>query len=128
MREILIDPKTRTISEVEYTGDYKNINEHIKADCFDIVRIDDSETIFVDDNGLSNGVAEDVGFFRFDGENPIALAGYGLILATNRAGDSVASKLALDDVRKRVTFGIPARLGKHIVFLDSETMEIYSLA
>lgn len=130
MRAILIDPKNRTVTEVNYTGDYRNINTHIQADCFDIVRIGDENdnTIFVDDEGLINDKARDVGFFRFDGDNPMALAGYGLILGTDAEGESIECNLSVADVYSRVAFGELARMGNEIVFVEHETGRVLTLA
>lgn len=105
MRAILIDPEAKTITEVEYTGDYKNIYEHIGADCFTAVGIDhyeneDRETIFVDDEGLYR---EPQYFFIWQGYDQ-PLAGKGLILGTNAEGESVATSYGLDYVKSMVRF------------------------
>lgn len=118
MRAILIDPQARTVSEVDYTGDYKNIYEHIDAECFDCVRIGDEieHTLFVDDEGLINGRAD--GTFRYDGDNPAYLVGKGLILATDADVESIEASLSLDYVRSKVAFGEPARIGGVLVFIE----------
>ena len=123
MRAILINPQDRTITEVEYTGDYKNIYKHIEASCFDCVRIGDENehTIFVDDEGLLNGKARDVGMFRYDGDFPAYLAGKALILATDDEGESVAATLTLDYVKEKVAFGEMMRTGDGgIVFVSPD--------
>lgn len=130
MRAIKINPLDKTITEVEYDGNYKSIYKLIEAQMFDVVRIGDKEdhTIYVDDEGLMNGKARDVGFFRIEGDYPIALAGYGLILATNDEGESVECKLSLDDVKKMTTFGIPMRINGCICFAEYKTDRILRLA
>jgi hypothetical protein len=105
MRAILIDPKAKTITEVEYTGDYKNINEHIEAELFTVVGIDhyeneDRESLFVDDEGLYK---EDQYFFLWNGYDQ-PLAGKGLILGYNAEGESIATSLGLDYVTSMVKF------------------------
>jgi hypothetical protein len=109
MRAILINPQDQTIPEVEYNGDYKNIYTHIDAKSFDCVRFGDKEdnTIFVDDEGLLTDKPYTVGMFRVDGKYPAYLAGKGLILANNAAGESVATKLDIEELRARIVFGIP---------------------
>lgn len=123
MRAILINPQDQTITEVDYTGEYKNIYTHIDAGCFDCVRIgDESEhTIFVDDEGLLNGKARDVGMFRYDGDYPAYLAGKALILATDDEGESIAATLTLDYVKGKVAFGEMMRTGDGgIVFVATD--------
>ena len=123
MRAILINPQDQTITEVDYTGDYKNIYEHIDADCFDCVSFGDKErhTIFVDDNGLNNGKALQVGMFRVDGEYPAYLAGKGLILATDDEGESVAATMTLEYLNNLIAFGECARMGSTIIFFEHDT-------
>lgn len=106
MHGILIDPKTQTITENDgYNGDYRSIYSIIGCDMFDIVHIDDSETVYVDDEGLINGNAQANGFFYLIGDNPIALAGKGLILGANAEGETIASAMTLDQVKTMVRFG-----------------------
>ena len=126
MRAILIDPKEQTITEVEYNGDYKHINTLIDARCFDCVRLGDKDenTIYVDDEGLMNGTIENVGMFRVDGHNPAYLAGKGLILATDKEGESVACTLDIKAFADRIAFGLPARTAKGMVFQELRNMGI----
>ena len=105
MRAILINPETKTITEVEYTGDYKNIYEHIGADCFTAISIDhyeneDRETIFVDDEGLYRNPQN---FFMWSGYDQ-PLAGKGLILGTDAGGESVATSYGIEYVKAMVSF------------------------
>lgn len=88
---VLIDPATRSITEVEYDGDYKSIYKLIGASCFDVVRIDRDDTIFVDDEGLLNGKGMRTGFFVY-GNYPQPLAGKGLVLGTDEEGESVSTQ------------------------------------
>lgn len=120
MRAILINPKDQTITEIEFIGDYKRIQQLIDADCFDCVRLGDEEenTIYVDDEGLINGVAQRVGMFRVDGDNPAYLAGKGLILATDAEGESAATKLDIEELRKIVAFGEMVRVRGRLVFTE----------
>lgn len=102
MRGILINPQDRTITEVEYNGDYRQIYALIDADLFDCVRIDEKETIYVDDEGLINGKARSVGLFYFTGDNPVVLAGKALILSTDDEGESIATNMTVEQVAARV--------------------------
>ena len=114
MRGILIDPKTRTITETDaYNGDYRSIYPIIGCDRFDIVHINASETVYVDDEGLINGNAAMNGFFYLIGDHPTALAGKGLILGADDEGGTVPSRLALDEVKAMVRFGEPIEIHHH---------------
>jgi hypothetical protein len=86
---VLIDPTNRSIMYVEYDGNYQSIYKLIDAQCFDVVRIDKGDTIFVDDEGLINGKGMRAGFFVY-GNYPQPLAGKGLVLGVDDEGDSVS--------------------------------------
>lgn len=101
MRAILIDPFARTVTEVEYTGEYTNINEHIKAQYFDVVRINrKGDAIFVDDEGLINGNENQAYFGWLGYMNP--LAGRGLILGCDDEGESIEPTISLETAQKHV--------------------------
>lgn len=100
MKGILIDPVTKTVTEVDYTGNYKNIYVHLGVDCFTVVGISPTETIFVDDEGLYR---EDQKYFIWKGYYQ-PLAGKGLILGIDKAGESVATELDVEYVKSMVSF------------------------
>jgi len=87
MKAYLIDTPNRSITEVEYSGDYKHIYELIECSTFDCVRFDKGDAVFVDDNGLINGPVYN--FFGFKGY-PNPLAGKGLILGSDEEGETTA--------------------------------------
>lgn len=126
MKTIVINPQNHTIMEAEYNGDWKQINSLLsypdqKIDCFDIVRIDDSETIFVDDNGLINSNGARHGFFYVKGEYPVMLAGKGVILATDEDGESIGTSLTVEQVKDMVLFGAPEidYISERVSFMDT---------
>lgn len=100
MRAILINPEAKTVTEVEYTGDYKNIYDHIQAGCFTVVQIDERDSIFVDDEGLYRLPQF---YFMWKGYDQ-PLAGRGLILGVDAEGESIGTKLPLDYVKSMVSF------------------------
>lgn len=79
MKAYLINSETKTITPVDYNGDYKTIYTHIGCDLFDVVYAESGGkklSIFVDDEGLLNRPQH---FFLLDGwAQP--LAGNGLVL------------------------------------------------
>ena len=118
MRAILIDPSTQTITEVDYNGDYKQIYTFIDAASFDCVQLNESDTIYVDDEGLLNDAVSRISMFRVDGDNPAYLAGKGLVLGTNEEGESIGTELSLVALSNIVAFGRPERLNGHMYFVS----------
>lgn len=101
MQALLIDPKARTITPVEYTGDYKEINAHIEADLFDVVRLyPNGDGAFVDDEGL----LKDPEYFWAHRNYPQPLAGRGLLLGVDAEGESIAPGTDLDTLCGDVVF------------------------
>ena len=100
MRAILIDPEAKTITEVQYDGNYKSIYKLIDCETFTFVGIDGENVIFVDDEGLFK---EPKHFFIWKGY-PQPLSGKGLILDTDDEGDSIATDLPIDYVKSQVKF------------------------
>ena len=53
MKAYLIDPEKEEVTEVEYSGDYKDIYKLIDCSTFDIVGITpEGDCIYIDDDGL----------------------------------------------------------------------------
>jgi Domain of unknown function (DUF3846) len=102
MKAILIDSVTRSVSEVEYNGDYRHIYELIDCDTFTIVRIGHNDVIYVDDEGLLKD-SPPCDYFMYRGYHQ-PLAGKGLVLGTNEEGDSVAPIHTLSQIKDRVEF------------------------
>lgn len=76
MRAFLIDPNNQTITEVDYSGDYKQIYDLIDCHTFDVVYVDENHCIYVDDEGLMKPNL----FFWFEDLMPTPLAGKALLL------------------------------------------------
>lgn len=102
MQAVLIDPYKEEVTNVEYNGDYKQIYEHIQADCFTLVRLRDRDDVFVDDEGLLK-VTGATKFFMIE-DYPQPLAGYGLILGNDGEGESVAAHHSVEFYRPKVQF------------------------
>lgn len=125
VRGILIDPVAKTITEVTLNGDYKEIHKQIGADCFDAVYVDrrpdgSTEAIFVDDEGLYREGQE---FFLWRGYAQ-PLAGRGLILGANEEGDTVSTRLSLDQVKNKVSF-VPLKCDGFKPIPEGTTVERY---
>ena len=101
MKAILIDVKTQEIKEVEHDGEIQNIYNLIDCRAFDLVRIDDVNSIFVDDEGI----LKDNLYFEYSvSDRVFQLAGNGLILGVDDEGDSVEPTLTVEDVEGKVNF------------------------
>lgn len=100
MKGILINPESRTITEVEVKKGINAIYALIHADTFDCVYIDPHNTVYVDDNGLLN---DPEFFFKLQGY-PQPLAGRGLILGVDDEGGSRSATVTLDWAQHNVTF------------------------
>lgn len=115
MRAYLINPFDKTVTEVEYDGDYKSIYTLIDADCFDVARLDKGDGIYVDDEGLISGKPQE--FFLVRGY-PTPLAGKGLLLGCNDEGETIEPFITLDELQSQVSFisnlevAIGARAGR----------------
>ena len=95
MRAILIDPFNQTITEVEYSGDYKQIYNLIDCNTFTVSSISDADDLFLDDEGL----LKDNRYFTWSGH---PFAGKGLILAHDEEGDTIPTTYDLKEVLDRV--------------------------
>ena len=101
MKAILIDVKNQEIKEVEHDNTLQNIYDLIDCRVFDVVRIDDVNSIFVDDEGI----LKDNLYFEYSGSGRVfQLAGNGLILGVDDEGDSTSPTLTVEDVEGKVRF------------------------
>jgi len=100
MRAILINSTEKTITEVDYDGNYRSIYTHIGCDLFDLVYVDGG-SMFVDDEGLLKNPQH---FFMWKGMGQ-PLAGNALILGeSDDDGESTECKLSLWDIMSQVVF------------------------
>jgi hypothetical protein len=102
MRAILLDAKTRTVSEVDYDGDYKSIYGLIGCQCFTVVQLGNGDDLYVDDEGLLT-MNESTVFIQTPWY-PTPLAGSGLILSCDDEGESQPATHGADYYRSRVRF------------------------
>lgn len=121
-KTILIDPHTRTISEVEYNGNYQHIYDLIGADCYDCARINKhGDAIFVDDEGL---MKEGPQAFFLHEDYPQPLAGKGLLLGCRASdGETIAPTTTLAEVTAKVTWVVPVRINGEVTWLPAEMFD-----
>ena len=102
MKAILINVKDQSITEVEHDNTLNNIYDLLNCRTFDVVRIDETDGIYVDDEGL---YVEDQLFFEYGGDvQAVRLAGNGLILGVDDEGNSISPTVTLKEVQGRVGF------------------------
>lgn len=109
IKAILIDSVNRAVREVElhyqdgHTLD--DMYKYIGCDCVTIAplqREDDTESLFVDDEGLLKGPEN---FFTFDDAWNKPLAGNGLLVGLDpETGESISTSYTVDDVKSKTAF------------------------
>jgi len=114
MKAFLIDPFDRNITEIDFEGNYKKIQELVECDVFTIARPSHDLDVYVDDEGLING--KDQSFFLIDGY-PDLLAGKALVLGHTHDGDSAPAPVTLRQLQDSVTWALPIRVNGQIVWL-----------
>ena len=103
MKGILIDPWTKSVTEVQID---KGLNPLYKAmDCSCItapIILENNDTFFLDDEGLfkENSVWFCLGHRGYE----FRFVGKAVVLGGDEEGDSVDAKSSIDDIRKRCTF------------------------
>ena len=95
MRAILLNPFDQTVKEVVYTGDFRDIYSLIACTTFDVVRLSESDDMYVDDEGL----LKDNRYFSWSGRN---FAGKALIMGHDDEGNSISTTYDLQEVIDRV--------------------------
>lgn len=105
MKAYLIDPFAREIRQVEYGGNYQSIYGFIEASPFNLVRFNrEGDGVYVDDEGLFKPNR----FFQIStyvaNGMPYPLAGKGLVLGHNMAGDSQEPTVSIHGLRALVNF------------------------
>lgn len=102
MRAILIDPVARTVTEVDYDGNYKSIYRLIEAHPFQVLQINETESVFIDDEGLLHEPSP-THYFRF-GTDGHPVSGKGLVLGVDDEGESVATQLTIAELQDMIQF------------------------
>ena len=69
MKAILINVKDQSITEVEHDDTLDNIYDLLNCRTFTVVRIDETDSIYVDDEGL---YVDDQLFFEYGGDEQAA--------------------------------------------------------
>jgi hypothetical protein len=95
MKGILINPFDETIKEVMYSGNFREIYDLIDCRTFTVVRLNNVDDMFVDDEGL----LIDNRYFTIGNKN---YAGRALIMSHDDEGDTVGTELTVQDIESVV--------------------------
>ena len=118
MKAILIDPKAKQVMQIDYSGDYRHIYEHLsfinffgnshKVRTFDIVRTPTGgDGIYVDDEGLY-APAEDKHWYNIKyKDQDMMLVNRSLVVGCDDEGNSKDCVSTVEDIQSRITWGIP---------------------
>ena len=104
MKAILIAPFDQSVSEVDYNGDYKEIYNLTDCNTFDVVSLDDTNDIYVDDEGLLKNPTRYFRIYSYTPNHLVTLAGKGLILGHNDEGETIATTLNANEYAGTVLF------------------------
>jgi len=100
----LIDPAERRIKEITIGDGYEEINAAIGSRMMCVgAYLPDGDAIFVDDEGLLSDEPKD--FFRIT-ESAAPLCGKGVVLGSDREGESVDVKISLEELADAVSWGL----------------------
>lgn len=119
MRAILIDPRAKIITEVECTGEGKDIYRLIECDTFTTVRVDERHHMFVDDNGL---YVPNQCYFAWGTQEH--LAGKGLVLGMTENGEEAPCTLRMSTVVMDVGFYVKQPIFSHLSHKEEPNVEI----
>lgn len=101
MKAILIDSFTQEVKQVEYNGDFNQINQLIGSECFCIGSyFENGDVVFVDDEGL----LKDPTHFFVTSTYPNPLAGRGLVVGTGKQGESKGCESTVEEIKKSIRF------------------------
>lgn len=102
MRGILIDPFTRSISEIETGGKLAEIYELLGVELITVVSVGDDQTLFLDDEGLLVP-KEQQEYWQWRGSNQ-PYAGKGLILGVDEEGENIDAVSTVEEIAGLVSF------------------------
>lgn len=102
---IFIDAKHNRLTHV-VIKDHTDISRIAGYKYFDAVGLNTkgkvADTLFVDDEGLINGTQWGFEVLTANGEHRGHYAGNGIVLGTNRQGESVDATVTLEEMAKRI--------------------------
>lgn len=101
MRAILIDPFTRTVSDIDTAAGLDDLYDILQVDLITVMQVGASHAMILDDEGLLKDSSEQE-YFQLKGMDQ-PLAGRGLILA-DEYGENRPATLTLKEVADKVVW------------------------
>lgn len=102
MRGILIDPFTKTVTDIQTSGKLAEIYEILGVEIVTAVSVGEDQTLFLDDEGLMVP-KESQEYFQWKGSNQ-PYAGKGLILGVDEDGDNTDASMGSLEAAMLVEF------------------------
>lgn len=100
MKALLLNSKDQTVIEIEYSGDWRDINDLIGCQTFTCLRLENGDTVYVDDEALLSNPQH---FFTIENyDTPVA--GNALILGDDGQGGSCDVKSTQAEIALDVIF------------------------
>lgn len=103
MKAFLIKTDDRTIEAVEFKGTLEHAYELLGVTIIEAVDLGKGEAVYVDEEGLLNNETMAKGFFVVNGY-PQQLAGRGLVVRTDDAGDWTDTRLTAEQLGQMIVF------------------------
>ena len=108
IKGLLIDPAAGSIQETTVRKSVlQDIYKAIDADLFECVDLNESNTIYVDEEGLLNGIGEDpsnIFTVKAGKGSCYGLCGKALVLGRNEQGDSVDVSMTKEQLEQMIVF------------------------
>ena len=98
MKAILINPFDETIKEVVYSGNYHEIYYLTDCTTFDVVRLSETDDMYIDDEGLLK--SSNRYFTIFDNN----FAGKALLLGHDQEGETTDTTFTVEQIEKSISF------------------------
>ena len=100
MKAFLIDPKHRTITEVQHNDTLEDYHRLIGCECMDSATFRRGHTVFVDDTGF---YAREQHFFAIRGY-PQELSNRGLVVGIDEEGETIEPSIGLPWLKDNVSW------------------------
>lgn len=94
MLAYLIDPLAKTVIAIKHDGGLQDIYRQLNCRLIDAVRLNEGDTVYIDDEGALYEPTAENGVFNLKG-HPFPLYGRGMVLGSNDKGVSVEPKISL---------------------------------
>ncbi|MDR5839367.1 hypothetical protein [Caballeronia sp. LZ034LL] len=115
MKAFFIHPFAKTVTEVQHTGELKDIYVTLGCNVIDAVRLLNGDAIFIDDEGLLKPIDPN-SFWRVPSLHPESVyTGRGLVMGSDRTGaPKNEPAISLEEMQRLIQFLSPDELLEYI--------------